>query len=145
MRHLAWLNAAPEGSKKSRLASYKEVDENSQFLNMPELSGADYIITLLFEAGLMSSSGMGPLPLSWQEIESWLTTTERQLCLWERVIVKELSEVYVNEYIQASDKNRPAPYLHVDVTQIDRAAVVDKLKNALSAFKKKPSKESKHT
>lgn len=138
MKKLAWLHAVPEGSKSSRLTTYRELDENSTYLKLPELEDAAYLVGLLYEAGLMSTAGMGALPLSWQEIDAWLRTTERDLSVWEKLMIRELSEVYVGELNQASAKDRESPYIYIpEPTQIDRDAVADKLLNALRGFKRK--------
>lgn len=137
MRHLAWLNATPEGSKKSRLKEFREADENANLLNLPETEGASHLISYLMEAGIAMSNGMGITPITWQEMESWLRVTELPLSTWEKLMLRELSETYVNEYSQASAKDRPAPYVH-NVENIDREAVSDKLKSLFRNLKKRP-------
>jgi hypothetical protein len=118
------------------MQSYKELDEDSSFLKMPPLDGAEYIVFMLQEAGTMSTTGMGVVPLSWQEIDAWLRVTDFRPALWERLMVRELSEVYVNEFMQASDRNRPQPYVHQEEPEeINRDAVENKLINALRGFK----------
>jgi hypothetical protein len=136
MRHLGWLHATPEGSKVSRLKSYKALDENSSFLKLPKIEGAEYLVSLLHEAGLCSATGMGIFPLPWQEIESWLEVTGLELSTWEKLMIKEMSEAYVGEYNQASAKDRPAPYTYVEET-IDREAVANKLKSVFRSMKRK--------
>lgn len=96
------------------MALYKKTDDPA--LEMPDVENeyaASYLIGLLHEAGLMLHSGMGPVPLSWTEISNWLATTEYSLTLWDRLMVKRLSEEYVAELSQATDINRPAPYKKV--------------------------------
>ena len=148
VRHLAWLHAKPDtSSKKSRLASFKALDDNHPLLELPDIEsehGAGYIIGLLQEAGLMSSTGMGPVPLSWGDIESWLRCTERELPIWLKLELKRLSEEYVYELVQAGDeKNRPAPYTRVVVAEDEselveqRAQVQNKLLDFLSRFRRK--------
>ena len=127
----------PEGAKKSRLKSYKELDENSSFLGLPNLDGAEYLVTHLFEAGLVQSTGMGVTSLSWSEIESWLRVTQLNLSVWERITIKSMSEVYAGELSTATKKDSPAPYTHVDEALIaDRSMIASKLKNAFASFKK---------
>lgn len=138
MRHLAWLHATPEGSKKSRMEQYKALDENSNFLKFPEVSRAEYLVYLLFEAGLVSENGMSVSSLSWQEIESWLNTTQLNLTIWEKLCIKQMSEAYAGEYNRASDKNRSAPYVYVDEElRTNRELVASKLLTALRSFKRK--------
>ena len=127
----------PEGAKKSRLKSYKDFDETSSFLTLPNLDGAEYLVTLLFEAGLVQSNGMGVNALSWVEIESWLRVTQLNLSVWEKLTIKSMSEVYAGELSTATKKDSPAPYTHVDVALVaDREMIADKLKNAFASFKK---------
>lgn len=141
VRHLAWLHATPEGSKETRLTSFKKVDASHHLLELPDIEtdhAAGYMISLLHESGLMSSSGMGPIPLSWLEIESWLRCTERELPLWERKTIKLLSEEYTSELVQAKDKGRPPPYTKaVIVEELDRKAVADKISSILGKRLKK--------
>lgn len=130
----------PEGAKKSRLKSYKDFDENSSFLNLPNVDGAEYLITLLFEAGLVHSTGMGVNALPWSEIESWIRVTQIELSTWEKLTIKSMSETYASELSQATAKDRPAPYTHVDEALIaDRTLIASKLKNAFAAFRKSKS------
>lgn len=138
MRQLAWLHAVPEGSKKSRLVAFKDTDGESTFLQFPELEGADYIVALLQEAGLMSSNGMGAVPLSWQEIDAWLRTTETRLTVWEKLMIKEMSEVYVSDLNKSTSKFAVAPYAPaIEPEEIDRAAVASKLLSVFRSLKRK--------
>ena len=126
----------PEVAKNSRLKSYKDLDENSSFLNLPNLDGAEYLITLLFEAGLVQSTGMGVNPLPWSEIESWLRVTQLDLSVWERLTIKTMSEVYASGLNSSTKKDCPAPYTHVDDVLIaDRSVVASKLKSLFSSLK----------
>lgn len=143
MRQLAWLHATPEGSKKNRLTAFKDQpgDDDSSFLQFPDIGEADYLVALFHEAGLMLSQGMGPVPLTWQEIESWLRTTElTALSVWEKLVIKEMSEVYVSELAKSSSKTAEAPYVPaVEPEDIDREKVAAKLGDVLRGFKRKPS------
>jgi hypothetical protein len=137
MRHLAWLQATPEGATNSRLKSFAALDENSSFLEMPNVDGADYLISLLNEAGLFESNGMGAVPLSWTELHSWLRCTELSLSNWEILSLKQMSEAYVGELNQADKKDRPAPYTpEIEEDTLDRVAVAKRLRNALQSFKR---------
>lgn len=134
MRHLGWLHATPEGSKKSRLSAFKEIDEDHSSLVLPDINSdiaAGYIVGLLHEAGLMSSNGMGPVPLSWGDINDWLKCTELCVPLWEKMVIKTLSEEYVSELILSKDKSRPPPYTQSKI-DLDRKVVADKIFSILS-------------
>lgn len=104
---------------------------------LPDIGSGIYIINWLHEAGLLTATGMGVAPLSWQEIEAWASVTETQTELWERLMIKELSEVYVRELNVASAKDAPSPYTFVDEFAIDREVVSSKLLNFLRSFNKR--------
>lgn len=139
MRQLAWLHAVPEGSKKSRLTAFKEsADDDSTFLQFPECDGAEYLVALLQEAGSVLNQGMGPYPLTWTEMESWLNVTELRLSVWEKLTIKEMSEVYAAELSKSTAKHCVAPYVPtVEPEQLDRKAIASKVASVLRGFKKK--------
>jgi hypothetical protein len=132
----------PEGSKSSRLKSFSALDEDSNFLKLPKVDGAEYLVSLLYEAGLCGSVGMGVVPLTWNEIESWHRFTSLDLSIWERLLIKSLSEEYASELSRASAKDHPAPYIHVDEIEINRQAVDSKIRNVFAALKRTPNKPS---
>lgn len=105
-------------------------------LALPDLSEskAEYIVGLLFEAGLMGSNGMSPVPLSWQEIEAFLRVTEKNyLPLWEKQMIKSLSEAYVSEYVRASEHGRQDPFVQAP-EKIDREAVANSILSTLRSI-----------
>lgn len=131
---MAWLAAVPEGAKNSRHKSLKEADENSSFLKLPKIEGAEYLVAFLYEVGLLGSNGMGAVPLTWTEIRNWQDCTGTALNTWELITLKTMSEAYVGEYNQATSKARPAPYSEVDEDVVaNRVNVANKLKNAFQS------------
>ena len=135
-KHLAWLNATPEGSKKSRRESYSEGGDGSPFLILPELDSAEYLVQYWHEAGTVGQGAAGPIALSWQEIRAWRQENQYTLSLFEIAAIRRLSDEYVGEYYSASDKSRPAPYQGVTLEDIDRTAINNKVKGIMSMFKK---------
>jgi hypothetical protein len=120
------------------MALFKANNEEHPMLKMPDIEtdhAAGYLIGLLQEAGLMSSNGMGPVPISWQEIYTWLSVTQLKLSNWEVLTLKSLSEEYVSELIQATAKDRPAPY-SIEVVE-KRKIVNDKIFSVLGRFMRK--------
>lgn len=117
------------------------VPQEAQEIPYPELpKGAEYLVSLFYSAGTATQTGMGLVPLSWQEIESWVVCSglEETVTPWELGVVKRLSEAYSSEYARASTPSRPQPYQpDVDVDTIDRDAVAAKVMNVLASFKRK--------
>lgn len=140
-RHLAWLHAVPEKAKESRQKSIKAANEDSFLLKMPELDESEYLLPMLFEAGLVSQSGMGIAPLSWQEIQAWQNCTGVVLHTWEVCTLKQMSEAYAGEFSSASKPDAAAPYQYAAEEfveqEIDHEAVCNKLHNAFRSLMQK--------
>lgn len=134
-RHLAWLAAQPEGSDKSRRESLLDGGEGSPLLIMPDVGAAEYIIDFWHDAGTIGHASNGIAPLSWQEIQAWLSLNEIVLSNFEIRMIRVLSQEYCGEYYAASDKDRPAPH-EITEDMLDRVAVGNKIKNVLSRLKK---------
>lgn len=82
---------------------------------MPPVLWGDYILDYLFEVGPTMSEG----PLTFEEIESWMRTTETNLSPFEVRLLRRLSREYLGESYAATKRDRPPPYAG---TAADRAA-----------------------
>ncbi len=110
------------------MATLRAANDDQPSLKLPDVGDGAYIVAMLHEAGLVSSSGMGVLPLSWQEIEAWLRVTQTDAQLWERLLVRELSESYVGEFNRASEKGCASPWSPpVEEVEAVRVDVADRL------------------
>jgi hypothetical protein len=141
---MAWLHAVPidkhvnsKKQKVSRLQSYLESNPDSDELQMPELDGADYLVSYLTEIGPAVSNGFGPSVVSWSDIDCWMTRTGLDLSPWEVLTLRDLSKVYVSELSQASDPNRPAPYVKIKPVELPKEEVANKLMSALRTMARK--------
>ena len=70
---------------------------------------ATHMLDWLDELGWSGSTGMGPAPLSFQEIEAWSRLTKTPLEPWEALALRTASAAYVGQ-LGAGDL--PAPYAH---------------------------------
>lgn len=148
---MAWLSAVPSEDtdntkkkttdKRSRYTRFVEggADEFSHSLQMPEVLGADYLVSLLNEVGPVDTNGMGVTPVGWTEMFHWIELTGLELSPWECLTIRELSQAYATEYSQSSDKNRPPPFSPEVISQTQR----DKVSNMLGAFLRSFKKENK--
>lgn len=83
-------------------------------------------------------SGNGLIPLTWQEIKAFLEVNELDLTLWERVMLKKMSDAYCVESSRATDINRPAPYNPVkEQTEETALAAALRIRQNMRAFKGK--------
>lgn len=117
------------------MATLRAANDDQPSLKLPDVEDGAYIIAMLHEAGLVSSSGMGVIPLSWQEIDAWMRVTDSTPQLWERLLIRELSETYVGEFNQGSEKGRVSPWQPpVEEVEVVRVDVASKLLAFARAF-----------
>lgn len=122
---LAWYHSVPEKSKVSRAQQLQEPE-----LKLP-ICENEYLVLLFYETGMYEIGGMGGIvPMSWNTIQSWINLTERDLEVYEKMLIKEMSEAYVSEYNAGTDPNRTRPYVEF----AEKISVDEVSKNA-AAFK----------
>jgi hypothetical protein len=119
---LAWLGCTPDKSRHSRLEqirgnAVRERGEDgsaivgSAEVHLPEIPMAfENLLTFFISSGQATQTGMGLTSLSWAEIKAWREENELDVTLFERDLLKKMSEAYCAEYVKASDPKRPAPY-----------------------------------
>ncbi len=139
VRQEAYYNAVPHGAKLTRAEQIERgkvvgIEKNSdddsedevttedslpievlerQEIPMPEISpGSEYLVAFLHSAGTATSTGMGLVGLSWQEIEAWAKCTDMNGIATPQDLrtVYMLSRVYANEYANASKKGAQPPW-----------------------------------
>lgn len=90
---------------------------------------------MFYEAGMYTVGMSGILPLSWQELESWLRLSGRELNWFEIRTIREMSNSYCIEYGKASKPNAVPPYtLPVVMTPERQKEINDELKRSMEAF-----------
>lgn len=102
---MAWLHAVPDKQKQSRLQALK--DRESHWLNMPDISGGQYIMDMLSDLGLARTNME---PLTFQEIQAWTALTDTELTPFEAATLRELSEAYVIQLGKSRQPDATAPY-----------------------------------
>lgn len=81
---------------------------------------------------------MGIAPLSWQEIQAFIETNELELMLWEKELIKKMSEAYCAESHKATDPQRPAPYVvEKEEDEIDQIALALKFREQMQLLRGK--------
>jgi hypothetical protein len=99
----------PDGKEQkmpARIESYKSSGEEPP---LPPLT-AQHIYDALMEVGPTEAGAMGPIPLSWREIDAWAARTFARPSAWEARLLRRLSAEYVNQAHLAEDRNCPAPW-----------------------------------
>lgn len=61
----------------------------------PEITD-DYLISMVQEIGWCLSGGMGAVPLTASEIQSWCEMMDEELSPWEFRVIRRMSSAYVS-------------------------------------------------
>lgn len=93
---------------------------------------ASYLLGYFFDVGPVEQSGMGPLPLSHQEIEAWQRNTGIELTSWEAAMIHKLSREYLAMSHDAVSPMCPPPWTSGEVEEAKREVdVAKRVKEAL--------------
>lgn len=125
---MAWLDATPEGSKENRRTLYK----GSALAAIEPDSICTWLVYLVIECGLSSTSGMGLTSVPWSEVVAWQKATHNN-GLWLASTVKSLSVAYVSELSQAKDVTRGSPMADQVDQKKQRQMVSDQFKKLTGA------------
>jgi len=96
--------------------------ESPAGVHLPEIPGPWTCLLGFFSlSGQASQTGMGLVPLTWTELRAFREENELDITLWERELLKKMSEAYCAEYSRAGDPKRPAPYTpEVEENEVDK-------------------------
>jgi hypothetical protein len=78
---------------------------------------AFYLVNFFRELGSCLQTGMGLVPLTWQEIESWQRQNGIELKVWEVKALKLASIAHVSQVALSADPNCPPPNRPVERDQ----------------------------
>ena len=135
IRQIAYFHATPKDAKHNRLTQFRQDYPETTPLPLPPLECGRYLIDLLGEAGTTMTTGMGTIPLSYQEISAWLQLSQRDLLWWEIQTIKEMSRAYTAELNNSTDADSEMPYNAAP--EMSRDQIEQKAINILSSFKKR--------
>jgi hypothetical protein len=107
----------PEKSEESRIEQYEAAGKE---IIWPDLS-CPYLFDLLMSMGAYTNLGMGHVPLSWQEMESWQEQNGIELKPWELGIIRRSSAAYVQQLQVSTKPDCPPPGKVVEQDQKELA------------------------
>lgn len=109
MRQLAWLCSCNKGSTKSRWESLSQNDEDSPYLELPDISDCSFYFEMLKDLGFVRSSGMGVVSIPFTEIQAYLEMYELNVSAWGINLIHNLSSFYADQHMLSADKEVTAP------------------------------------
>lgn len=92
-----------------------------------------YLIDYLLEVGPTESGGLGPAPLSHQELLAWQMNMRRFLQPWEISMLRRLSMEWVAQSYAAEEPNCPAPWHPAEQSAAESLAVAQNLRARMRA------------
>lgn len=125
VKHLAWLQAAPDLTEAEAKAGKKKKPRMEVYTKghgysfMPQVT-ANYLLSELQNAGLAKSGANGIEPLSWTELKAYVDLTDSALQPWECEAMIEVSRTYVRSYHAASDNTMPPPYVTENEDELEQ-------------------------
>lgn len=139
IQQVAWLNAKPDqitakGKKSGEITRLNRLKAEKLEPDLPP-NPMPHLTGWLFEIGPTGSNGMGPVPLSWQEIAAWEHLTGNELDAWEAKTLRALSAEFVSKMNEAKDPAMPAPYASPEAIARNRDAVGRQITHGFSALK----------
>ena len=102
MRHLAWLNATPEGLKESRLDMCRRLGHEP---DLPKVSGQNILIEYLLRIGQGLQTGMGLVNLPYSEIDAWCRRVRINLTGWQSETLYLMSRAYIGQLHEAKSRD----------------------------------------
>ena len=133
------MPAAPEANKKlagdslptdKPLSRYKQRIASGQAVILPPIiDEVAYIVHSLFEAGPVSTTGMGSIPITWADLAAWQQGTGISLQPWELRLIRDLSAHYLSEGQLAEKHDCPAPW-QAEIDEEEQKDVSKKVQNA---------------
>jgi len=141
VRALAWWHAVPkEPPSRNRRVPKQEPERLSRLdmrinaggeLDLPDIDPAlTYLIGWLMEAGPMSAAGIGPVPLTWLDLDAWQRCTGVRVQPWEARLLRRLSGDYLDELNNAEAHDAPAPWIPESTVE-RRTKVATHIRNIL--------------
>lgn len=100
---------------------------------MPDVEGAEYLVSYWQSLGKCSVGAMGPVPLSPADIAAWQNGTKTALLPFEFTALLEMSRGYVSSLAEGEKPESLPPYGD-PVKDFDREALSKKVSNAFKAF-----------
>ena len=144
MRQLAWFNTVPVDpvSKHRAKGVTKKADNRSRLQKIldegrepayPDPGDAEYLLSYWYDVGMVQPGGMSAHRLSSAELVAWQQTTGLELTPWEFQTLRSMSVAYLSQ-ASASEASDCLPPYGTAATEVPRALVDKKLRNAFAAF-----------
>lgn len=77
---------------------------------MPPVHAGAYLLDYFWQVGPVQSGGMGPAPISYQEICAWQSLMGIVLQPWEVRALRRLSIEHISTGQKATERGYPAPW-----------------------------------
>lgn len=120
VRTVAWLDATLKPPKRSKprspsqdeqpsITRRRKLRDDGVAHEMPDPGPAEYLLDILFDVGPVHSTGMGEVPIGYEQLAAWERVQGLRLSPWESRTLRDLSIVYCHEKAVSGDPGASAP------------------------------------
>jgi len=110
----------PEHPKDNKKQRYELLSEDDFRRKLPAIEYCDDLLVAFRDSGMISSGGMGAVPLSWLEVNAMNDGGCYGLSAWDKRQIMKMSVAYCSMSHKAT-KEIPPPYKH-ETTEEERKA-----------------------
>lgn len=104
------MHSVPKQNSKdgNELSRHEMLSEDDPAKALPEI---DVFMANIFESiGLFLNGGMGMIPITWSEMDSFLKCSKYELTGWEAEHIIKMSRAYCSMVNQGKEIGCPSPY-----------------------------------
>jgi hypothetical protein len=148
VKQIAWLNTAPVDKNKKlaeqqpeKLTRKEQMQQNGEEIVLPDTC-APFLISYLLEVGPVIPNGLGPVPITWRDLEAWKSSVGigHELLPWQARLLVQLSGEYLSFSKKAEQPDCPAPWHDEVLIDTRREAIARSLRVGFAALMSMPPK-----
>lgn len=104
------MHTKPEKKDLTRYEQLKKDGAKDSDIELPKVTLINLVKLLFDDISPATQTGNGLIPLSWQEIQSFIETTGIELTVFELKVIRSASKAYANQSILSTDPKCPPPH-----------------------------------
>ena len=103
---MGWLHSTPKSDKEVKIsrADKLRIEQVELEALLPKCQ-AEHLVLLFYESGIREVGFNGYTPLTYQSVVFWQIAQERDLELWEKQAIMDMSREYVMNYNRGCNEN----------------------------------------
>jgi hypothetical protein len=144
VRQTAWLSATPDPPPKKHPKAPDQPPQKPRRetilasggeVHLPPVEACQNLLDYLFQVGPLMAAGAGAGPVTFGELEAWEHSSGITLAPWQKLLLRRLSDAYLDQSQRATQRDCLAPYTRPGPpTQAERKRRAAAIERNLNAF-----------